>query len=134
MERILLRDSSNQTPRDAPPPPVNFSSAKLHSDGGRPSFGIIELSLDPGGSTVKQIPTSLQPREVPPTETILPSPLLCPYLFPEFYSARDQMVQTLPIPPPFLPALQPLHALPRTPLTAASRGSRVFDSSHLRLL
>lgn len=53
---------------------MSFGWAKLYSNGGGPSLGIAEPSLDPGGSTVKQIPLPSDLGEVPPTETV-PHPL-----------------------------------------------------------
>lgn len=73
-----------------------------------------ELSPDPRGSTVKQIPPSLQSREVPPTD---PPPSALPDPRPTLSPARDQMVQTFPFFPP--PALSPAVRYP--PPRAAHR-------------
>lgn len=113
VERILQRGSSNQTPRGSSSP-CKFGLRKAPLRQGQPELEHHELSPDPRGSTVKQIPPSLQSREVPPTDPILhPSPAPRPVLSP----AQDQMVQMFPSLPP--PALSPAARCP--PPRAAHR-------------
>ncbi|XP_013360201.1 PREDICTED: proline-rich receptor-like protein kinase PERK10 [Chinchilla lanigera] len=73
MKRTLQRSSSNQTPREVPPPTMRLGSTKPHSFRDGPGLGIAELGLNPGGPPVKQIPLHSNLGEVPPTDTI-PTP------------------------------------------------------------
>lgn len=97
---------------------------------GGPNLSITNSVRIHGGSTVQQIPLHSNPGRSRPQTPSLHPPRVPAQLSPQPGTRRFKSFLPSLLPP----FLQQLRALPRSLLTAASRQTRVFDGSHLRLL